>query len=250
MPATYQKRFKITMLYHRLRYWLRKLIPRGGRSTALRDEIKFWRRWFTSGGLEWPDDFQERFNPMQPIQDHVATYIDRIERNPVRILDVGSGPITKLGKKHPSKEIIITATDLLASRYDRLLSEVRFEPLVRTIFADAEKLAEQFGEKPFDIVHAQNSIDHTTNPMAAIMQMIAVCRPHGYVILYHAENEGERENYNQLHKWNFTCENGDFIIRDQQGGVTNVTKELAAAGEVTCIRDGDAIHSVIHKKAN
>jgi SAM-dependent methyltransferase len=244
------KPFTIMKLRQKLSHWMRKLKPRVSRATALKEEIQFWRSWFLSGGLKWPQDFHERFNPNQPIQDHVATYIDRIEGNPVRILDVGSGPMTKLGKKHPSREVTITATDLLASEYDRLLSELGVEPLVRTIFANAEKLVEQFGQNTFDIVHAQNSIDHTRHPQVAIMQMLAVCKPQGYVILYHAENEGQTENYHQLHKWNFTCEGGDFIIRDRRGRITNVTKELAAYGEVACMRDGDAIHSVIHKKAN
>ncbi|MHC2990478.1 hypothetical protein OB13_02360 [Pontibacter sp. HJ8] len=235
----------------RLRRWLKQRIPSLGRSQALEEEIQFWRDWFVSGGLQWPQDFHERFDPNQPIQDHVATYIDRIEGNPVHILDVGSGPITKLGKKHPSKQLVITATDLLASEYDRLLSELGMEPLVRTVFADAEKLVEQFGQNAFAIVHGQNRIDHTAHPMQAIEQMLAVCKPRGYVILYHAENEGKREQYQQLHQWNFTCENGDFIIRDQWDRKINVTKELATAGEVTCtcILEDEAILSVIHKKA-
>lgn len=235
----------VRQLWRRL---LKKVIPGRSRSIALRDEIQFWREWFVSGGLQWPEDFHERLNPNQPIQEHVATYIDRIEENPVRILDVGSGPLTKLGKKHPSRELIITATDLLASRYDDLLSELGFEPLVRTIFANAERLVEQFGPNSFDIVHGQNSIDHTTHPQVAIKEMLAVCKPLGFVILYHAENEGQTEQYHQLHKWNFTCENGDFIIRDQRGRTTNVTRMLVAAGEVVCMRDGDAILTVIHKK--
>lgn len=201
--------------------------------------------------MQWPQDFHERFNPNQPIQDHVATYIDRIEGNPVRILDVGSGPITKLGKKHPSRQLEITATDLLANEYDRLFSELGVEPLVRTVFADAERLEGQFGQNAFDIIHGQNSIDHTSNPLRAIEQMLAVCKPLGYVILYHAENEGQREQYQQLHQWNFTCENGDFIIRDRWGREINVTDKLATTGEVvcSCIREDEAILSVIHKNA-
>ena len=243
-----KKPFTIAMLRQRWRRLLKKLIPGRSRSIALNDEIKFWREWFVSGGLEWPQDFHERFDPNQPIQDHVATYIDRIEGNPVRILDVGSGPLTKLGKKHPSRELIITPTDLLASRYDLLLSELKVEPLVRTIFANAERLVDQFGQNSYDIVHGQNCIDHTAHPQVAIQQMLAVCKPQGYVILYHAENEGQTEQYKQLHKWNFTCENGDFIIRDQRGRTTNVTRMVGAAGEVTCMHDGDAILSVIRKK--
>lgn len=245
-----KKPIGIKLLPKRLQHWLKQRIPSLRRTEALEQEIQFWRNWFESGGLQWPQDYQERFNPDQPIQSHVATFIDRIDGDPVHILDVGSGPITKLGKKHSSKQLVITATDILAGEYDRLLSELGVEPLVRTVFADAERLEGQFGKNAFDIVHGQNSIDHTARPLQAIEQMLAVCKPLGYVILYHAENEGHREQYQQLHQWNFTCVNGDFIVRDRWGQETNVTNKLATAGEVTCniIREDEAILTVIHKK--
>ncbi len=227
---------------------IQKQTPPVKRSDALQEEIQFWRDWFVTGGLEWPQDFQQRFNPDQPIQDHVAIYIDRLKEQSVHILDVGSGPITKLGMKHPSKQLIITATDLLAHEYDRLLAELKIEPPLRTIYADAERLVEQFGQNTFDIVYGRNCIDHMIHPLRAIEQMLAVSKPQGYVVLYHEENEGQSQRYRQLHQWNFTCENAAFVIRDKRGQVTNVTKKLEALCEIECIRDGDKILTSIHKK--
>ena len=183
------------------------------RANQLRDEVKFWRSWFASKGLQWPEDYKERLDPDYPIQEYIAHYIDLLPQNPVHILDVGSGPLTKLGKVHSAKELIVTATDLLATHYDRVLEEFGIDPPVRTIFADVEKLVEQFGESSFDIVHGQNCIDHTSNPMRSIEQMIAVTKLNGFVILMHAENEGKNEGYEQLHKWDFTGRDGHFIIR-------------------------------------
>lgn len=243
------------MLPQRLRSIIKRLLrfrrrmPPVNRSVALQEEIQFWKNWFLTGGSEWPQDFRERFNADQPIQDHVATYIDRLDAEYVHILDVGSGPLTKLGKKHPSKQLMITATDLLAYEYDRLLAELEIEPPVRTIYADAERLVEQFGQNAYDIVHGQNCIDHTADPLRAIEQTLAVSKPQGFVVLYHAENEGQREQYRQLHQWDFTCEDGFFVIRDRRGRETNVTKRLAAFCEVECKRDGDAILTAIRKKA-
>ena len=227
----------MTSLLVRFRRWLQP----ADRPTALQEEIQFWRDWFVTGGLQWRQDFDERFDPNQPIQKHLASYIDRLETDRVHILDVGSGPLTKLGKIHPSKQIMITATDLLAQEYDRLLEDLEMEPPIRTIYADAENLAEQFGRDTYDIVHGQNCIDHTADPLRSIKQMLAVSKPQGFVVLFHAENEGKREQYHQLHQWDFTCEDGFFVIRDRRGRATNVTKELAAVGEVECTRvqDGD-----------
>jgi hypothetical protein len=38
-------------------------------------------------------------------QNHVATYIDRLEGECIHILDVGAEPLTKLGKVHVSKQM-------------------------------------------------------------------------------------------------------------------------------------------------
>lgn len=215
------------------------------RSVALQDEIQFWRDWFLTGGSKWPQDFRDRFNPDQPIRDHVAVYIDRLKAECVHVLDVGSGPMTKLGRKHPSKQIAITATDLLAHEYDRLLVEIGVERPVPTIYANAERLEEQFGRNSFDIVHGENCID----PMRAIEQMLAVCKPQGFVVLYHAENEGQRHRYHQLHQWDFTCKDGSFLISYRRGPEINVTKRLAAYCEVECKRIGDEVLTGIRKQA-
>jgi len=237
--------------------WFRGRRPRLSRASALQQEIQFWRDWFVSGGLQWPEDFRQRFEPGLPIQRHIATYIDQLNTPCVQILDVGSGPLTRLGRKHPTKQLAITATDLQAHEYDRLLAELGIEPPIRTIYADAERLLEQFGPDAFDIVHGENCIDHTAHPLRAIEQMVAVCKPRGLVILYHAENEGQREQYHQLHQWDFTCEDGAFVIRDRRRRATNVTKRLAACCEVECRRDGgadgydgDAILTVIRKRVD
>jgi SAM-dependent methyltransferase len=223
------------------------------RSKALQKEVTFWRNWLKTQGASWPQDFINRFDVNMPIQNYLVPYIDEVNSDPVRILDVGSGPVTKLGKIHRSKRLSITATDILAKEYDILLDELRIIPLIRTIYADAEKLAERFGEKTYDIVHGQNCIDHTADPFRAIEQMLAVTKPRGFVVLCHAENEGEKESYRQLHQWDFGCEAEVFVIRDRNGTKFNMTKRLMEWAEVGCtrVRDGNdfAIVTGIHKKA-
>jgi hypothetical protein len=115
---------------------------------------------------------------------------------------------------------------------------------------DVEKLVDQFGKNAFDIVHGQNCIDHTANPLCSIEQMIAVSKPKGFVLLFHAEKEGEREKYHQLHQWDFSCENGCFVIGDRRGRKTNMTQRLAGSCEVECflIPECEAVLTAIQKK--
>lgn len=219
------------------------------RSDQLRDEVEFWRRFLTTGGGDrWQADFRRRLDPEQPVQAHVARLVDRLEGECVRILDVGAGPLTKLGKRHRSKRLEITATDLLAPEYDRLLRELGIEPLVRTVAADAERLVERFGSDAFDLVHGQNCVDHMEHPLVAVEQMLAVTRPGGWVVLYHTENEGRRQSYNQLHRWDFTCDGGRFVIGAHRGRAVDVTRTLADRADVECEREGDAIVTAIRKR--
>jgi SAM-dependent methyltransferase len=223
---------------------MNRLFQSLGRWIALRREVRFWRHWLSiEGGTHWRQDYRERLDPDRPLQGHVSAFVDRIAADTIRILDVGAGPLTKLGKKHPSKKLEITAIDVLATSYDRLLRKLKIEPLVRTIYADAERLEERFGADRFDIVHGQNCIDHTSDPIRAIREMIAVTRPGGFVILYHAENEGQREGYRDVHRWDFACAGESFVIRDSTGRERDVTKELASSADVECRRvaDGSAV---------
>lgn len=233
----------------RLRQRLRQWLADDSRSQQLLDEVAFWRNWFSTAGSIWPEDYKERLDSKFPIQEHVATYLERLAANPVHLLDVGAGPLTKLGKIHHSKKLLITATDVLAPEYDKVLSDFRIEPLVRTIFGDAEELVAQFGKDQFDIVHGQNCIDHTVSPLRAIQQMLSVTKPGGFVVLYHAENEGKKESYKQLHKWDFTCENNHFVIRGpgSAGGTVDATLALAPYGFVECKLDGNAVLVSIQK---
>ena len=223
------------------------------RVRGLDEEVRFWRKWLKSGGLEWPQDYRDRFNLSRPLPPHLAGYVDQLAANRVQILDVGAGPLTKLGRAHPSCEVTITPTDLLAEHYGRLLDELRIEPPIRTIYADAEALVERFGQGRFDIVHGQNCIDHTSDPVRAIDEMMGVCKPGGFVVLYHVENEGRSHLYTRLHQWDFRCRNGCFVIGDRHGQETNVTERLAETGKVECMRVTDgpdvAILAAIRKAA-
>jgi SAM-dependent methyltransferase len=225
-----------------LRY-LRSFLP-DSRKDQLKAELRFWRRWLKSRGLEWPEDYRMRLDPDTPVQDHLARVIDRLPGAEIEILDVGSGPMTKLGKIHPEKSLAITATDPLADSYNDLFAEFGISPPVRTEYAEAEALRATLGDRLFNIVHAQNSLDHATDPVQGIGEMLALTRPGGFVVLLHEENEGKNEFYYGLHKWDFTCERGRFVIAGPGPGGPrrDITAILADCAEVECsIREGEIL---------
>ncbi len=217
------------------------------RIASLTQEIAFWREWFEGKGLDWPDDYRRRFNPDLELQPELAALLPMIPKVDIDILDVGAGPITRLGKKSAGRSIHLIATDLLAAQYDQMLADLNIQPLLRTVFADAEKLTDHFGRASFDIVHAQNTVDHMEHPPLAIEQMIAVTRPGGFVYLRHEENEGTRTGFYTLHQWDFFLDDmtGDFMLRHAHGKRYNLSRLFSRHGASRCYREDKRVVFVL-----
>lgn len=217
------------------------------REERLRDELRFWNRWLQTKGLEWPEQFHARTNPDLPLAPLHRRFIDHLQQQEVRILDVGAGPLTTLGKKHPEKRLKIEAVDVLAESYDELLARHHIEPTVRTRFAEAEHLTRWFAEESFDFVHARNSLDHSADPLEAVRQILLVTKRGCYALLEHIENEAEKQHYLGLHQWNFTLVGRDLIVRGRKS-LTNVSSELSALGDFQCSVEGDWIRASIRRR--
>jgi SAM-dependent methyltransferase len=175
-------------------------------------EIDFWSEWTRTRGLSWPEDFDSRFDPDLPLDPILADLARSAPRSPVRILDVGSGPATNVGKHCDDLKIVVEACDPLAFAYERILTAAGVEPVVRTQFAVAEDLSTFFELSLYDLVHCRNALDHSFDPMRGIVEMLKVTRPGGAVVLRHHKNEAEREDYAGFHHYNFDEQDGAFVI--------------------------------------
>jgi SAM-dependent methyltransferase len=179
-----------------------------------RDEAEFWRLALARPATHWNiESYEFRLNPASPLQPELTALLSPTAES-ARILDVGAGPLTSLGKVWEGHRVEIVATDPLAATYDGILKDLRLEPPVRTVFAKAEVLFEKFSEGSFDLAYSSNALDHAEDPVRAIMQMLRCVRVGGWVYLWHFANEGETEAYQGLHQWNFDTRNGDFTISD------------------------------------
>jgi SAM-dependent methyltransferase len=183
-----------------------------GRDEGLDEELGFWYRWLRDRGDPWFWDYDRRTNRRAPLQ---TVYRELIRARPgarVRILDVGSGPLTTVGTRWPGRRVSITPVDPLADRYNEMLAEFGITPPARPIKGDAERLAELLPHGSFDLACATNSLDHAYDPVRAIRQMLRVVKPGGHVVLDHRADEGELMRYTALHQWNFRADDGRFII--------------------------------------
>jgi SAM-dependent methyltransferase len=179
------------------------------RWVGVRDEAKFWEDWIITRGGKWRD-FAERIDPGFPLQDYIAKYIVTGRE---RILDVGAGPLTYLGKTWRGKTLDIIAVDALANEYNEVLEREQIIPLIKTQFVEVEELTNNFEPGAFDIVHARNMWDHTADPLTAFEQMAAMIKPGGVLILANPLGEGEAQNYQGMHQWNITYSDGDLYIQ-------------------------------------
>lgn len=200
---------------------------------ALPCEEKFWAKWLAEQGGEYGDNFRERLNPLFELQEHVRGHIAAAEGATVRILDVGAGPLTVLGKVWRGRKVELVAVDPLANDYARLLKKHDVVPPVKTAYCEGERVGERFDENRFDLVYSRNALDHSHDPMGAIRQMVKVCKPGCVVLMENGVNEGEHEKYYGLHQWNFSRQEGRFVIWNKHCRV-DVAEELEGMAGVSC----------------
>lgn len=183
--------------------------------TSLPEEVQFWRGALSDPAKNWiPEEYRERTDPDLPFQQELRELLSHHAETTVRILDVGAGPLTRLGKVWPGKSLEIVATDPLAGQYDRIMEEIGLVPLVRTIAVQGEKLTQSFPPNSFDLAYASNSLDHAKDPVDVIRQMCALLKPQGRAYLWHFVNCGIGERYVGLHQWNFSGVADDMLVDD------------------------------------
>jgi SAM-dependent methyltransferase len=223
-----------------------KQFPKAIWSSGLSKESEFWKQWLklkseTYIGQDF-DDYEWRINPNSDLsgQPHIIRRLELFAPagTKVSILDVGTGPLTCIGKKWEGREVQITAVDILADRYNKLLSQAGIIPLVLTQYAEAEKLLQTFSPNQFDLVYCQNALDHVYDPMGAINQMLGVVKPDHAVVLLHRLNEGENAKYYGLHQWNLCREENEFIIWNRDAHIS-VNKALTDIADVYFDEFGD-----------
>jgi SAM-dependent methyltransferase len=204
--------------------------------SRLSEEVEFWQDWFNTKGASWPGDYHKRLRADTPLQAYLLPFLEDC-RDDISILDVGAGPMTVLGKRWERGRVTITAVDALAEAYDAMLDKAGVQPPVRTIYCEAERLTDTFAADSFDLVYAQNSLDHSYSPMTALDQMLAVVRPGRFVVTRHHRNEAVNGRYGGLHQWNFDVRNDKFVIWNKQERI-DVASAFEDKADVTgCFRD-------------
>jgi SAM-dependent methyltransferase len=200
---------KVAYRYRQLRNALvnnRKLWNEG-----ITEEIDFWRDVFHNPANPHYRHPVALANPTRPLQDYLIQLLDGHVGETVRILDIGSGPVTQLGYVWANHTLHITPIDPLADEYNRLLESVACTPPFPTQLCHAEAIAQRFEPESFDLIFSHNALDHAYDPMEALRQARTLLKPGGFIFLRHNRNEGKRI-YDGLHQWNFDIQDGKFVL--------------------------------------
>lgn len=177
---------------------------------GIQHEVAYWDNWLKTGGGRWPEDYQRRIDPELELQPHFRKLLEGADQPP-KILDVGAGPMTVLGKKLGGQNLDITATDALADQYRQILDANGVTPLVQTQSVRAEEISSCW-KSAFDLVVARNSLDHCESPAKAFAELVSATKPGGYVWVQVHRNEAIAEHYQGFHQWNMDAFQDNVIV--------------------------------------
>lgn len=215
---------------------------------ALPDEAAFWAKELPERIRTLPA-YRARMRPDAPVSDgFLARYLDRIDGDPIRVIDVGCGPLTAVGKRHGDRVVEVTAVDPLAEEYNRAMDQAGIEPPVRPRACPGEDLLELFAPGSFDVAYARNAIDHGYDPLRTIEGMLALVAPSGYVVLEHLPREASRNCYRNLHQWDMTLEDGRLVL-ERAGARLDVSARLADRADLHCESLGGWICCALRARA-
>jgi SAM-dependent methyltransferase len=195
------------------------------------------------------DKLATHFDPNRPLQPELAELLCLSDNGTApKVLDVGAGPVSKVGKVFKGGSIELVAVDPVATQYNRILDDIGLKPPVRTQVGYGEKLSSHFQLNSFDLIHARNSIDHCKDPLVVINECIKLLKPGAFLYLNHYLNEGKAANYYGLHQWNFSCTDGKFYISSEQQLRMSVEDHIGLNASIISIATTDERIIVVIQK--
>ncbi|GAB3434349.1 class I SAM-dependent methyltransferase [Flindersiella endophytica] len=197
--------------------------PKAVWADSVDHEVSYWDRTIGKnvGAFQW------RYRRPKPANDLLPGLVDLVPDDKATILDVGCGPAPVVIGTY-SKPVDITACDPLADLYNSLLEKHGVNPSVVLTACEGEQLASTFGENGFDIVHIQNALDHSYDPVEVVRNMLRCAKPGGIVVIKTLIETGKYEDYHGLHQWDILPGASDFYIRHRSGETTAMASELGA----------------------
>lgn len=160
---------------------------------------------------ETTQDRINKFNKPQLLADYLLPFVG--DKKEVKIVDIGSGPLSIFGSYLPGVELKIYHTD--KQDFIEFWKQHNLTPIISVEYQDMEKLT--YPDEFFDIVHCSNALDHTRNAKQAVMEMIRVCKIDGWIYIMCALDQlstGYKHYWNAKQDGIFTNNIETFDLKD------------------------------------
>ena len=119
----------------------------------------------------------KRYNQPLPLVDYLQPFVG--DKKEIKIADIASGAFSTIGSYLPGIDLKIYHCD--KSDFVDFWVNRGITPIVSIEVQNMEALT--YPDEFFDIVHCQNSLDHTRNAKVAVEEMIRICKPDGWIYI-------------------------------------------------------------------
>ncbi len=189
-------------------------------------EVQWWDSYLAKrpDGI-WDPGHRERAFP-KPLIAHLTSLRGR-KNGRVKVLEVGSGPVSLLAWGVDQGLCEVTAVDPLAKQYEMMMARYygRAYPIV-PVEGIGEALLTLFDRESFDAVYSSNALDHASSPRACLRAISLVVRRGGIVCVEGFTSEGTYECWRGLHQHDLVPAPDDLVHCDKQGVYLNLTRDL------------------------
>jgi SAM-dependent methyltransferase len=142
----------------------------------------------------------------------------------LQALDVGCGPLTWLRYGALQKLLTVTGVDPLMELYEIVLSRhglfdldaIQPKHRLPIPFELLSSLAPELRDR-FDLVWTNNALDHVERPDVCVEGMAFALRADGFAVIQVATNEGTRQNWQQLHRFDIDLDGDHVVATDRDG---------------------------------
>lgn len=90
------------------------------------------------------EKLSQYFDEKMLLQNELVALLNNTESKTIKILDVGAGPISKVGKLYNGKPIELVPIDPLALKYNKIIKKNNLKPPVFTKYGYGEKIEYSF----------------------------------------------------------------------------------------------------------
>ena len=181
--------------------------------------------------LKDPVDFLEscrRNNSVFPEGIRGEVYKLRDEVFKVKLLltlEIGSGPNSNLSYWVDNKLLEVIAIDPLADIYEKIMKKLNYKYPITPIKLSGENILKRFEKETFHIVFAQNSLDHTENPIMCFKNAYTLLKKGGLFFVCSNVKEGTRTSWSGMHKFDIYVENSDLLLANKKGEIFNLIND-------------------------